>query len=515
MSDYDEFIDDPLAVPPDEPKPATSEPEGETAAEPAVIAKPEEVASTSKSQASKRPDKAKNEKKQDVKNAINRKVAESKLQPTGKLAVFHDDRNLTKAGKAVLADKWSEENRGKSRNGMMAAFAAAAKEKFGATKVFGSKQDLEQLCVGIPTPSLPIEYAIANDVLPFALMMLAGSWGSCKSSLLFEFFRWVHELNGLPFHIDTEHKFDGDFACRIMRQPEGPLPFVSNRCDSTEEWQSMFTHYVSEVKRLLRGTKEAPGPGATIPVAIGLDSLAASLSEEIQDKVMEEGYANRAHPVDALKNKNYLNAIIPKLANHPFMVFIVNHLKTRKDDRGIEHAYTLGGGNVNFRESVELHMSVWRSKFKNAQFEGIGVRIACAKNSFGPTHRTIKTRFLWWYDEDEITGELIQRVTWDWDWAICDLLQSAEGINKNRLKKADLELKVKSAAADIECMANMRALGMGKDEYLSWQEVGRMIHENAEVSQRIREALGIKIRPKLVGGISLQDIQAKYRKAAE
>jgi len=42
-----------------------------------------------------------------------------------------------------------------------------------------------------------------------------------------------------------------------------------------------------------------------------------------------------------------------------------------------------------------------------------------------------------------------------------------------------------------------------------------MIHENAEVSQRIREALGIKIRPKLVDGISLQDIQAKYRKAAE
>ncbi len=60
MSDYDEFIDDPLAVPPDEPKPATSEPEGEIAAEPEVIDKPEKVTSTSKSQASKKPDKAKN-----------------------------------------------------------------------------------------------------------------------------------------------------------------------------------------------------------------------------------------------------------------------------------------------------------------------------------------------------------------------------------------------------------------------------------------------------------------------
>ena len=56
---------------------------------------------------------------------------------------------------------------------------------------------------------------------------------------------------------------------------------------------------------------------------------------------------------------------------------------------------------------------------------------------------------------------------------------------------------------------------MGKEEYLTWQEVGRMIHENAEVSGRIREALGIKIRPKLINGLSLEDIQANFRNEAD
>lgn len=492
MDDYEDFVEDVSAEPPKEPeKPVKSPAKDAKNAKPAKPAKPEAKSVIKKDDKVEKPAKA------------------------DKVAVFKDSRKLTKAGKALLAEKWSGENRSASRNGLMAAFAAVAKEKFGATKVFGSKKDLEQLCVGIPTPSLPIEYVMANDILPFALIMLAGSWGSCKSSLLFEFFRWVYELNGLPFHVDAEHKFDGDFACRIMRAPKGVQPFVSNRCNSTEEWQTMFTHYISEVKRMLIGTKEEPGPGATIPIALGLDSLAASLSEEIQDKVMEEGFANRAHPIDALKNKNYLNAIIPKLANYPFMLLVVNHLKLKKDDRGIEHAYTLGGGNVNFRESIELHMSVWRSKFKNSQFEGIGVKIACAKNSFGPTHRAIRTRFLWWHETDEQTGELVQQVTWDWDWAIVNLLHEAEGIYKNRLKAAELEVKVKSPTADVECLANMRALGMGKEEYLTWQEVGRMIHENAEVSGRIREALGIKIRPKLINGLSLEDIQDNFRNEAD
>jgi hypothetical protein len=432
-----------------------------------------------------------------------------------KLAVFHDDRRVAKAKLSQVQEAWHGANRQKTRNLMMETFAAAAKEKFGVTKVFGSKQELEQLCVGIPTPSLPIEYILANDILPFALIMIAGSWGSCKTSLLFEFFRWVYEMQGLEFHIDVEHKFDGDFACSIMRAPTDVQPFISNRAHSTEEWQSMLTHYSNEVKKVLRGTKEAPGPGLTVPVAFGLDSLAAGLAEEIQDKVAAEGHAGRTFAVDALYNKNFINAFVPQMANWPFMLLIVNHLKTKTDDRGNEQTYTLGGGNVNFRETIEIHSSVWRSKFKNTQFEGIGVRLSCAKNSFGPTHRLVKTRFIWWYEEDESTGALKQNTIWDWDWTICNLLHEAEGIYKRRLQERGLAIKSKSPTADIECMGNVPALGMGKEEYLPWTEIGRMIHESPAICASIREALSIKIRPKLMNGISLDKIIDAKRKEAE
>ena len=41
-------------------------------------------------------------------------------------------------------------------------------------------------------------------------------------------------------------------------------------------------------------------------------------------------------------------------------------------------------------------------------------------------------------------------------------------------------------------MARMSALGMGKDEYISWQELGQQLHDNLEIRDRIRNALGIQ-----------------------
>ena len=57
-----------------------------------------------------------------------------------------------------------------------------------------------------------------------------------------------------------------------------------------------------------------------------------------------------------------------------------------------------------------------------------------------------------------------------------------------------LILKARSPAADVECLANFKAIGMGKDEYLPFTEVGKLIQENAEVCDLIRDALIIQRR---------------------
>lgn len=415
-----------------------------------------------------------------------------------KKVAMTDTRKLTKKGEDSLRARWSSTASGGSRDSMMQGLIETARGKFGADRVFGSREELGQLAIGIPTPSLAFEYLIANDVFPLScVMMLAGSWGSCKSALSYEFFRWFYELSGINVHIDTEDKFDADFACDIMRAPDGQIPIISNRAGSLEKMQQMLTYYLQEVQDKLIGNKENPGPGKTVPCCFCVDSLAGATSEEIQEKILKEGNANRMHPINALKNTLYLSGIKKQLENWPFTLLVVNHMKEKKDDQGNVHQYTLGGEAFNFHESFEIRNSVWKSKFKNAQFEGIGVKLHCAKNSFGPTGRRIKTRFLWWVEDHPQTGKPKDVFLWDWNWALCTLLNEMEGTSKIRLKDRDLSISCKSPAADVECLANMRALGMGKDEYLPFQEVGQMIQDNVEVSDRIRDALNIKRRYQL------------------
>lgn len=424
-----------------------------------------------------------------------------------KVLEFVDTRNLTKQGKASVIEQWEADNRSKTRNSLMENLMQSAQTKFGAGKVFGTRASLDQLVIGIPIPSLPFEFVIANDVFPLqVVMMLAGSWGSCKSSLSYEIFRWFYENNGVSIHIDAEDKFDADLACRIMRVPDDVVPIISNQSSSVEEAQKLITYYVEELKKTLIGNKENPGPGARVPCCLCLDSVAGNTSETTQKKILEDGFAGKGYAVEALSFSKYLPTIKSAFINFPFTLLLINHAKEKNDDMGNKQVYTLGGGALNFHESFELHNSVWRSQFKNSQFEGVGVNIKCVKNSFGPTGRRIRTRFIWWQEQDPETGTVLEHKLWDWNWAICDLFVNTTDFYKKRLKSADLIMNVKSPTADIECLANMPALGMGKGEFLPFQEVGQMIHENEEVSNRIREALCIKRRYVLDGTKSYTDI---------
>jgi len=448
-----------------------------------------------KKAAKKKAVKKKAPTKKTVKKKPAAEVADSKKPAKKRVGNLGDNRKLTVKGKKSLRSRWSVENRGKSRDGLMSGLVNAARDKFGADRVFGSREELGQLAIGIPTPSLSFEYLVANDIFPLSsVMMLAGSWGSCKSALSYEFFRWFYELSGLAVHIDTEDKFDADFACDIMRVPHEETPIISNRANSVEQMQQILTHYVKELQKILIGNKENPGPGKIVPCVLAIDSLAGATSTEIQEKILKDGNANRTHPVNALKNTIYLSGIKKQFENWPFTLLVVNHMKEKTDDMGNTHQYTLGGQAFNFHESFELRNSIWKSKFKNAQFEGIGIRIHCSKNSFGPTGRRIKTRFLWWIEDDPETGEPRDVFLWDWNWSLCTLLNEMDGIQKQRLKDRDLVIKCKSPQADIECLANFRAIGMGKDEYLPFQEVGQLIQDNEEVCERIRDALNIKRR---------------------
>jgi hypothetical protein len=75
-----------------------------------------------------------------------------------------------------------------------------------------------------------------------------------------------------------------------------------------------------------------------------------------------------------------------------------------------------------------------------------------------------------------------------------DLQTNGRGPEGARLKKLGWKMDFKSPAADIECLASSPLLGMKKGEFLPWPEVGEMIHNNPEVMQLLRTALGIEDR---------------------
>jgi RecA/RadA recombinase len=408
----------------------------------------------------------------------------------GRTAVKRTTQAVTKQDKL-----WEPEKRAEVANGLRQGLLKAAQEKFGVSRVFGDVNEIKKLIVGIPIPSLAFEWLIDSDVLPLrSMIMWTGTWSTYKSVSLYELMRWFIELNGLAAMVETENKFDIRLASSVVRHhgADEDLPFMYSRAYSMQEAQAMLTSTAKNMVKLLVGTKENPGPGLRVPCLLGLDSLAAATAQENIDSVQDAGHSSRQHPINALLNKYFTQAIRPELSKYPFLLVFINHRKAKNDDNGNSVEYTLGGSDQNFMEAIELRNVVWRSKIESANFSGAGVRISTTKNSFGQPGRSIKTRFLWWEELDEATGKVQRRHMWDWNWAIVSLLAEADGSRRAALKRNDLLVDVKSADAAVGCMARMSALGMGKDEYISWQELGQQLHDNLEIRDRIRNALGIQ-----------------------
>lgn len=397
-----------------------------------------------------------------------------------------------KEAKRKSAVIWQIENRKETVSGLRAGLLKAAMTKFGTTKVFGDEEEMQRLIVGIPIPSLAFEYLIDRQVLPLrSMLMLAGSWSTNKSSLLYEIMRWFIELDGLATLVDTELKFDAGLANSVMRCYSGPQ-YVYTRAASLEEAQQSLHFQGTKMKELMRGTKENPGPGLQVPCILGLDSLAACTSIENIENVASAGHASRQFPVDALLNKIFNQAVRPLLTENPFLFAVVNHVKTKTDKQGNELEYTPGGKDQNFMEALEIRTIVWKGSIVTANFSGKGIRLRVAKNSFGAPNRSIRTRFLWWLQSDVATGKTVRRHSWDWDWSVVDLLSGADGPLKASLKEHGLEVRATSPAADVGCMASMAALGISDKSPVPWQELGRIINSDEGIKQRLRLAMDIQ-----------------------
>lgn len=453
---------------------------------------------------------------------------------TPRKVISLDNRKLTKKDQARLSG-WKTANRGKMLDAFFARQRDEARKKFGHNSVFlGS--ETSTLVIGIPCPSLAFEFVIGQDCFPLGLIMqIVAKHGVGKSGLLAEIGRWFNNAGGGMVLCENETKFNS-FWYESILGPDAFNRMEFHRCKSVEDWQRRLTWSIQDMKRGLIGTKEAPGPGRTVPVLFGVDSIMGKMSEENQEKVLGaiaggarrkkpgakkvkadpdglrggtgQGYADpRSFPIEAGSITKYMRTIPAEMDEWPFSIVLINHLRMKKDDAGNQERNKTGGEQVNFQESFELELAKLgghKKQIQAADFEGVPLSLSCEKNSFGPTHRKIQTRLLWWDEPDPATGEPVQKTAWDWDWSTVHLLwnnmqgEKASPRIKAALKAADFHLECPSTG-EVANTAWSRTLGMTKDDPLTWTEVGAMIREDGELLDRLRRALRIARRPLMAG----------------
>lgn len=426
------------------------------------------------------------------------------------------DRKLSKKAQADLSE-WRGKNHGRALDKLVAHLVTDSRKKFGHRAIFVG-DEARNLLIGIPCPALAFEFLIGLDAFPLGLIIhLVGKAGTFKSALLAEFGRWFDMAGGLLRLKENETKFNFDWYESIM----GPVAsgrMTLDRCTSVEDWQRRLTHSLRQMRNFMKGTKEKPGPGRTFPVLEGIDSIMGKTSEETQEKILGKknkagehgeggaGAAGRGFPLEALSITTYLKTMPHLLDDWPFSLVLVNHLKMKANaDTGAEERSTAGGKQVNFQESFEIEMmKSHKAMVQCADFQGVPLTLSCEKNSFGPTHNRIRTRVLWWHEEQE-DGGLKQKTVWDWDWSTVDLLfhlmygEKSSPIFKKRLADANFHLQCPKTSP-IENTAWSKSLGMKKaEDAVSWNELGAMIRQDQKLMAKLRKALCIRTVPLLDG----------------
>lgn len=371
-----------------------------------------------------------------------------------------------------------------SLDAALAGIITDAKVKFGDEKVFTGKESEARL-VGIWLPSLCLRYLYQTNIQPLGRAeQITGIQESCKSAFLYEKYRWIRCNGGKSYHIENESKDSDALRMSIMNYDYSSVdPFISG---SQDEWQQYLTYLTQDntVKAALLGTRENPGPGKTVPIGMGVDSLTAKASKEIQDKIEAQGCADRVHPVDALKISIYLKFFPQRMAGWPFWLGCINHLKPTKNAMGAIDYHTPGGYSIKFQETFETRLA--RIADVDSGDNGVLIKFVTQKNSLGPGRKTINAMFRWYFNKE--TGR--QHSYWDWDHATIDLLDKQ--LKEGALRKACMnvvDLRTKSAGGK---RVWSKTLDIPESEAVTYSEAGRILESKPEIIRELHRVLGIR-----------------------
>ncbi len=368
--------------------------------------------------------------------------------------------------------------------------------------------DSERNTVGLPLPSLCWKYLLQSTTFPMPrITHITGQEGCAKTALLYDMMIWHLTYGGGGAYIENENKDQPDFRNSFFEwKTEWMNRIDVNYTATMEEWQDTITRYLA----IARAQQDAPGgPGRTIPVVLGLDSIMGTSPAEELHKILTSGHATRGFALAANLIALYMRAVPYQIRGYPFSIIGTNHLKPSMTPQGLPTSNIPGGKSVKFMENYELEMSTDMNKdIDKADYGGLRVKIVARKNSLGISRRNIRAQLLWWFKD--IDGVRRQVSAWDWDTATVELLlafHDAKG--KKTLFNAIREVVDINVISKGERTAWSRVLGVPRTQPVYFREIGMLLESRPDLLSQLYPLLNISERCPFLPGVDYRTLQSQ------
>lgn len=370
-----------------------------------------------------------------------------------------------------------------------------------------SHQESVWRCGGVALPALCLRWALHQEA--FALgrtWTLSGLFGSNKTSLSFEFMRWVLCYRGLGWYEDVEKKDSPGMREASMRYNQEYLDSIEViQCNSQDVWQSAIT---AQVDQLTAITKKYGGKMRLLGCSIADSVAAANPQAEVDAFITKRGGAGfRGFASMALYNSKWLENIVHRVSAVPFVLILIQHSAEKFDPiTGMSAGRTQKGGmEVGFAKTTAFELTKRGQLKETANGGGVTIQIDCTKNALGPAKRRFDVPVRWFWEP--IPGEPDKRrqvYYWDWHHATIDLLLKFNAVRKstwNAIKEVcDLHEESRKRVWS-------HALGIPKSDPVPWSVAGEILeYEHPELLPPLYNILHIERRPVMKVGGDLLDL---------
>jgi hypothetical protein len=360
-----------------------------------------------------------------------------------------------------------------------------AQQQFGESSVY-SGEVLSERHIGLPLQSLALEYLFGSDKLILGKSYgIAGPPESFKSSLQLDFMRHICSFTGSGYLVESEgEKISAPLAKSMCGQMSQRITI--HPVDSVDEAQRALTFAIEYGKKNF--------PDRNFLIAIGLDSLSGSSTEERGDKIRKEGAAQRDYSSEALLWTQWLKTYASKIAGWPITLMYVNHEKPKIDGQTSHEKTKSGGLAQDFHATV--YLSIRRIKeSRGATCTLTWLRLRSEKNSFGEHRRAIDTLFV--YDHSGPTAKMY----FDWDHATAELLVQHKNAVKDIIEVTASTENMAALTRSFSC----RQLGLTA---VPGVELGTAVHSNEELLSDLRRRLGINSYGMWTGAMPIPTVNA-------